>query len=727
MFGKARQELTEENTRLKERIRELETNLSGIQKEKHHCESVISAISAPMFTTDRDLVITHVNDAALTTMGYARNEVVGKMSCAEFSQTALCGTADCTIKNCMRTGQTIFGKTTAKTRNGKDIPISANCSAIMDSNGNAIGGIEVIVDQTEVTNAKWENENVLASIAAPMFVTDENLIISSVNNAALEAMGYTRDEVVGKMNCGQFSQTPLCGTADCTIKNCIRTGQPVYGETVARNRDGKEIPIQAACSAIFDRSGKPIGGMEVIIDISEVKRLQNEANDQKEYLNRQVNMLVENLEAFSQGDLSLQLSAERDDEIAQIINSLNHAIKSLNDLASIAEEIALGNTSVSVTPRSEKDSLGHAFAEMITAQNDKALVTGQISEGDLTAKVIVRSEKDTLGKALSAMLEKLNTVVGDVMAASQQVATGSQQLSSTSEELSQGATEQAASAEEASSSVEEMSSNIKQNAENALQTQKIATSAAASAEEGGKAVSETVTAMKAIAGKISIIEEIARQTNLLALNAAIEAARAGEHGKGFAVVASEVRKLAERSQTAAGEIGKLSTSSVEIAERAGEMLAKIVPDIQTTAELVEEISAASKEQTIGAEQISQAIQQLDQVTQQNASVSEEMASTSEELSSQAEHMQSTISFFRLDDRGIGSREIPALRPGTNKMSFSKDETVYSAAPERAPHNNSTAAKKPPSKGNGKDKNKSNNFNFDLSVGNDDLDKQFERY
>jgi len=244
------------------------------------------------------------------------------------------------------------------------------------------------------------------------------------------------------------------------------------------------------------------------------------------------------------------------------------------------------------------------------------------------------------------MVDRLKMVVADVKTAGDNVASGSQQLSAGSEQMSQGTTEQAASAEEASSSVEEMNATIRQNADNALQTEKIALKSATDAMESGKAVSETVGAMKDIASKISIIEEIARQTNLLALNAAIEAARAGEHGKGFAVVASEVRKLAERSQAAAGEISSLSTTSVEVAEKAGAMLAKLVPDIQKTAELVQEISAASNEQNTGAEQINQAIQQLDQVIQQNASASEEMASTAEELASQSEQLQASIAFFR---------------------------------------------------------------------------------
>ncbi len=291
-------------------------------------------------------------------------------------------------------------------------------------------------------------------------------------------------------------------------------------------------------------------------------------------------------------------------------------------------------------------------------------VSNDLSEGNLTVD-IETSTMDETGRLLTAMrnmLNRLKVVVGDAKVASDNVASGSQQLAAGSEQLSQGATEQAAAAEEASSAVEEMNATIRQNADNAMQTEKIALKSAADAQESGKAVSETVGAMKDIASKILIIEEIARQTNLLALNAAIEAARAGEHGKGFAVVASEVRKLAERSQTAAGEISHLSTTSVEVAERAGEMLAKLVPDIKKTAELVQEISAASKEQSSGADQINSAIQQLNHVIQQNAGAAEEMASTAEELSAQSEQLLQTIGFFKVDEREAGMGMRMARKP-----------------------------------------------------------------
>ncbi len=282
-------------------------------------------------------------------------------------------------------------------------------------------------------------------------------------------------------------------------------------------------------------------------------------------------------------------------------------------------------------------ALAWSISWMITKPLKEAVkIAGQVAQGNLNMAIEVKGKDEVgqLSQALKTMVEKLRVIVADIQAAADNVAAGS-------EEMSQGATEQASAAEEASSSMEQMAASIKQNADNAIQTERIAIKSSQDAVTGGEAVSKTKSAMNEIAEKIAIIEEIARQTDLLALNAAIEAARAGEHGKGFAVVASEVRKLAERSQIAAGEINELAENSVEVAEQASEMLARMVPDIQKTAELVQEISAASAEQNSGAEQINTSIQQLDQVIQQNASASEELAG-------QAAELQEIISFFRLD-------------------------------------------------------------------------------
>ncbi len=455
------------------------------------------------------------------------------------------------------------------------------------------------------------------------------------------------------------------------------------------------------------------------------QKVEITTNDEIKDLIETVNTMTENLRATAviadkvgYGDLSVEPKPLSDKDTLGL--ALERMVANLRATAALADKVGYGDLSVQPKPLSEKDILSQALERMVLNLRETAALSDKIADGDLTVKPKPLSDKDTLGLALERMVERLRSVVGNALVAADSVSSGSQQLSATSEQISQGATEQAAAAEQASASMEEMAANIKQNADNAAQTEKISRQSAKDAELSGEAVNRAVTAMQTIAEKITIVQEIARQTDLLALNAAVEAARAGEHGRGFAVVASEVRKLAERSQVAATEIGAVSSETVKAAQSAGEMLQTLVPNIRRTAELVAEISSACREQDVGASQINDAIQQLDKVTQQNASASEEMTGTSEELSGQAEELQASIAFFRTEatSAGAGRGAAPVRTPAPHAQPRPVAKTTPAsrkAAPAKA---SSVAAQQA----------RANGFALDLTHGGPDPeDAEFKAY
>ena len=423
-----------------------------------------------------------------------------------------------------------------------------------------------------------------------------------------------------------------------------------------------------------------------------------------------IQAVVAYAQRIAKGDLAMEIVVNRRDEAGQLLSAMQHMITRIkaivNDLGALTSAAKEGNLGVRadvaahhgefaaivqgvndtldavVSPlhvatesmnrvakgdipdvileeyRGDFASIKASLNLLIAAMQTITSLAEKMAQGDLTAEVAERSQQDNLMPALNSMLTRLNDTIWDVKAAVETVTTGSQNMSSVAEQMSQGTSQQAAAAQEASSSMEQMAANIRQNADNAKIMEAIAMESAKDARRGEEAVANTIEAMRAIASRISVIQEIAGQTNILSMNATIEAAKAEDYGKGFAVVATEVRALAKRSREAAEEIEQLVASCVTISEQAGDVLQRLVPNSEKTASVVQEISAASHEQSVGAEQVNRAIQQLDQVIQENAATAEQMASSAEALAMQAAHLQNAIAFFTVKERRPEAQTLP---------------------------------------------------------------------
>ncbi len=493
-------------------------------------------------------------------------------------------------------------------------------------------------------------------------------LTQAVQNGNLETRGDTSrfaggwQELVGGMN---NVIEAFVAPINVTAEYVDRLSKGDIPEKLTEDYKGDFNEIKNNLNMLIDatdlttRIAEQIAGGHLNVNVTErceQDRLMKALNSMIERLNAISREMNELIQAVQEGQLDVRGHADAfSGGWSELVKGLNNLLEAftipITTASNTIDRIARGDIPEPIVEEYKGDfnQIKQNLNLLIHASNEMTEVARKMAEGELDIEVKERSAEDVLMQSLNTMIHRVQNTVSNVQSIARNVTNHSLDLSKSAESMSQGASQQAAATEEVSSSMQQMASNIRQNADNAKQTEKIALQSAEYAEEGGKVVAETVAAMQQIAEKILVIEEIAMQTRLLSLNATIEAARAQEHGKAFSVVAAEVRKLSNVTKKAAEEISKLATSSLGVSQKAGEMLNTLVPSSHRTAELVQEITAASNEQSTGAEHVNQAIQQLDQVTQQNAATSEQLATAAEELTAQAQRLQQTISFFNTRD------------------------------------------------------------------------------
>ncbi|XDD48670.1 methyl-accepting chemotaxis protein [Leptospira sp. WS92.C1] len=598
-------DVTEQN-KIKEQ-RKIET------EELTRVKVALDNVTTNIMMADRNLNIVYMNKAIREMFYKAESDIKKQLS--NFSLANLMGTNIDTFHKNPAHQRGLLAKLTDTFRSsisigGRQFDLIAN--PIIDETGDKLGSVVEWSDVTEQNKIqeqrKIENEELirvkvaLDSTSTNVMIADNEFNVRYMNKAVIEMFKNGESDI--KKQFSHFNLKEIIGSSIDTFhknpahqRGVLSSFTSVHKASI--NIGGRTFNLIA--NPIMDSNGKRLGSVVEWSDVTNELAVQDEVE-------RIVN-------AAANGNFTTRISLDSKSgfflKLSQSVNQLLEVSnQGLNEVVDALERISAGNLTQKIT-------------------NEYHGTFGKLKEFS------------------NATMDKLNDIIGDIIIRSTSLVTSATEVSSTANSLSQGASEQAASVEETTSSLEEMTASIDQNAQNSRQTEQISSKSSKDAEEGGTSVIETVKAMKQIAEKISIIEDIAYQTNLLALNAAIEAARAGDHGKGFAVVASEVRKLAERSQKSANEISSLAGNSVAIAEKAGQLISQIVPSIRKTADLVQEITAASDEQAAGVSEINKAMGQLDQVSQQNASASEELAAISEEMNSQAEQLRESVLFFKI--------------------------------------------------------------------------------
>ena len=637
---------------------DIEATLAQVQARLNHVESELKVRTDIMNLTsivseaDKKGDILNVNEKFLEVSKYPKNELIGfghnttrhpDMSKEVFKQ----------MWQTIGRGDIFRGMVKNRAKDGTPYYVDAVIAPILGENGKPVKYLGVRYDITEAEIERQNARGILSAIDQSYAFIEFDLggLVLNANKNFLQTLGYQLDEIKGRHHRQFVDPVETNGAAYADFWRDLNAGKAQSGTFKRMAKAGNEIWIQAVYAPVKDEMGRVVKIIKIATDVTATvtaARMLEQAVEQAQQVTS----------AACKGDLGQRISLEGKSgpikTLCEGVNALTETTSVIfNDVGRVFGALSAGDLSQRIHREYEgvfgqvKDDANATSEKLAAVIEDVGRVFSGLATGDLTQRITRDAEGvfDQVKNDANSTSEKLTAIIEEVRAAADALTGAANQVSATAQSLSQSASEQASSVEETTASIDVMSASISQNSDNAKVTDGMATKASKEAGDGGAAVTQTVQAMKQIAQKISIVDDIAYQTNLLALNAAIEAARAGEHGKGFAVVAAEGRKLAERSQEAAKEIGDLAGNSVSTAERAGKLLDEIVPSIRKTSELVQEIAAASQEQSQSVMQIGGAMGQLSKATQQNASASEELAATSEELSGQAEQLQQSVAFF----------------------------------------------------------------------------------